>query len=139
MKTIVKKIASSKNNIKKIEKVLLSINKKFKLPVDEFNTLMIAISEVVMNAIVHGNQLDKNKFVTITIEFDQDNMKIRINDEGKGFDYSKTPDPTIQENIHKTSGRGMFIVKSLLKDVKYKHSEEGSETIISIKKKKTIT
>ena len=134
MGNVYKEIRSSRNNVKEIEELLTGVNNEFQLHKDEFDKLLIAVTEVVINAIVHGNKLDENKMVRIFIDYDDNEMKIKICDEGNGYDFSKTPDPTLDENIMKTSGRGMFIVKSLFEDVEYKKTEKGTEITIIIKK-----
>ena len=134
MVSVYKEIKSSRNNVKEIEELLKGVNIEFQLPKDEFDKLLIAVTEVVINAIVHGNKLDENKMVKIFIDYDDNAMKIKICDEGNGYDFSKTPDPTLDENINKTSGRGMYIVKSLFEDVEYNKTEKGTEIVISVKK-----
>ena len=135
MKTIVKEITSTRHNIKEVEDILMIVNEEFKLPVEEYNKLMIVVTEVVMNAIVHGNKLDSSKLVKLTVNYNDKEMKIKINDEGNGFDFTNLPDPTTEENLLKNTGRGIFIVKSLIDDVEYKNTGKGSEIIITVKKK----
>lgn len=135
MKTVIKEIKSSRRNIKEIEKLLLTVNEEFKLPEEQLNNVMIAVSELLLNAIVHGNKQDEKKLVKIAVGYDDKTMKISIKDEGNGFDETKMNDPTLEENILKTSGRGMFIVKSLVDDFSYKKTKEGFEIILTVKKK----
>ena len=135
MKTVTKQIRSSRSNIKEIEKLLLSVNEEFRLPEEQFNNVLIAVSELLLNAIVHGNKQDEKKLVKFAVGFDDKKMIISIVDEGNGFDESKMYDPTLEENILKTSGRGMFIVKSLVDDFSYKKTKEGFEIILTVKKK----
>ena len=135
MKSIVKEIKSAKNNINEVENILSFVNNDFQLPESQYKNLVIAVSEVVMNAIVHGNKLDEKKIVKLSIDFDDKQMKISILDEGNGFDFNKNHDPTLDENIFKSSGRGLYIVKSLIENVEYKNTGKGSEVIITINKK----
>lgn len=135
MRTVVKEIASVKNNVEEVEKLLFKVNKDFQLPDLEFGNLVIAVSEIVMNAIVHGNKLDEKKRVKMSIDYDDEQMIIKIEDEGNGFDFNKKRDPTIEENLHKTSGRGLFIVKSLMGNIEYKKTGKGTEIILTINKK----
>lgn len=136
MKSVVKKIKSVRNNIKSIEELLLNINSEFQLPQDEFNKLMIAVSELVMNAIVHGNRLDEKKFVEVCIDYDDDTMNVKIRDEGGGFNTNELPDPTLDENLIKPLGRGLFIAKSLFENIELKKKEKGMEFILTVKKNK---
>ncbi|RPI18390.1 MAG: ATP-binding protein [Ignavibacteriae bacterium] len=132
MKTIRTEIASEKNNFNYVEALLLKVNKEFKLPESELHKVLIAVSEIVMNAIVHGNKENKFKKVEVIVEYNNEKMCVKICDEGNGFNINDDIDPTLDENIMKSSGRGMFIAKSLVKDIRYKHTQKGSEVILTI-------
>ena len=73
----------------------------------------ILITEAVNNAMVHGNKLDSEKKVAITVKSDDTSLHFTISDEGPGFDYDNLPDPTAPENIEKPNGRGVFLMKNL--------------------------
>lgn len=135
MKVIVSEIASSRHNIAHVEALMMKVNEEFRLPEEEFQKLMIAVTEVVINAIIHGNKEDKNKKVTIEAEYDDKNLYIKICDEGNGFNPNEIVDPTLPENILKESGRGIFIVKSLVDDFSYRHTDKGSEFVLAVRKK----
>ena len=136
MKTISTEIASVKKNYKLVENLLREANKEFCCPEERFRNLLIAVSELVINAIVHGNKEKADKKVKVKVEYDDKLMRIKILDEGNGFKFGDEADPTIPENILKVSGRGIFIVKSLIDEVDYKNTGKGSEFILTIKKEK---
>lgn len=127
-------LKSSRNEIKKFEELLEGINKKFNLAAEKFINLQIATSEALINAIVHGNKLNEDKRVFINIEFDDHLLKVTIKDEGGGFDLNSIPDPTSHENILKESGRGIFIIKSLVDEFECNSSSNGTEYILIVKK-----
>jgi serine/threonine-protein kinase RsbW len=81
---------------------------------------MIAVTEAVNNAIVHGNRNDTSKNVKLTLELLDHSIKFRVEDEGKGFDYHDLPDPTAPENLIKPGGRGIFLMKNLCDEVAFK-------------------
>lgn len=135
MKTLKTEIASERNNFNHVEDLLLNANKEFKLPEQELHKVLIAVSEIVMNAIVHGNKENKSKKVEVIVEYNSELMCVTVCDEGNGFNIDSDFDPTLDENILKSSGRGMFIAKSLVKDIKYKHTKKGSEVILTIHRK----
>lgn len=135
MKTLKTEIASERNNFNFIEALLQKVNKEFKLPEQELYKVLIAVSEIVMNAIVHGNKENKSKKVEVVVEYNSDKMQVRVFDEGNGFNIDENFDPTLEENILKSSGRGMFIAKSLVEDVSYQQTDKGSEVILTIHKK----
>jgi len=128
-------ICSKRNNINEVEALMVQANKVFGLSDDEYGKAMIAITELVMNAIVHGNKEDESKSVKVCIEIEEKLMKIVIEDEGKGFAISEIPDPTEIEHLLDSHGRGVYIAKALVDKLEYKHNERGSEFTLLIKKK----
>ncbi len=134
MKKINYKIKSNRAEILKFEKVLEELNKDFGLSHDRLINFQIAISEALINAIVHGNQENPNKFVTIDIEFDNSEFTIKIKDEGKGFNMEEIPDPTKSDNLLKEHGRGIYIIKSLVDKFVCNTSNKGTEFILTIVK-----
>ena len=93
--------------------------------------IWLATQEALNNAIKHGNKMDGNKKVYFSIQLENNEFKIVIKDEGEGFDLSRVPDPTKRENLLKTSGRGIFYMRSFMDRVEY-NSENGT-TVTMIK------
>lgn len=134
MKNYTLSISSSKRNISHVEDLLTVVNKEFGLDEDKFQRLQIAVSEMMMNAIVHGNKEQSNKSVNITIEHNESKITVIVKDEGNGFDIESIPDPTTYENVSKISGRGLFIVRALVDEFSYKHTDKGSVFTLSMYK-----
>lgn len=135
MKTHFLEIESERNNINKVEALMHKANEDFGLGGDKFSRMMIALTEIIMNAIVHGNKENPQKKVRVYVEHDQKVMRIAVTDEGEGFDFHNTPDPTISENLMDAHGRGVFIAKALVDEFHYKHhAGKGSEFVIIVKK-----
>jgi serine/threonine-protein kinase RsbW len=82
---------------------------------DAYGNVLIAVTEAVNNAIQHGNALDVNLSVDVSVG--------DVIDGGNGFDYTNLPDPTAPDNIEKENGRGIFLMRSLADDVEF--SEGG--------------
>jgi serine/threonine-protein kinase RsbW len=76
----------------------------------------MAVREVLVNAIRHGNQFDSQKLVRVQFRFDAARFEVQINDQGRGFDYEHLPDPCDPANLLKSSGRGIFLVRSFMDD-----------------------
>ncbi|MCY7363185.1 MAG: ATP-binding protein [Ignavibacteria bacterium] len=125
---------SNRNEIPKFDNLLEKVNGKFNLAVEKFINLQIACSEAIINAIVHGNKENDSKKIYIIIEYDEFLLSVRIKDEGTGFNVDAIPDPTSNENILKESGRGIFIIRSLVDDFKCISSESGTEYDLTVKK-----
>lgn len=134
MKTLSLILKSRRSEVRKFEELLEQANKEFKLETEKYINLQIACSEAIINAIVHGNKEDENKKVHTNIQYNEVFMAIRIKDEGKGFNMESLPDPTANENIMKESGRGIFIIKSLVDEFHCNSSDNGTEFILAVKK-----
>jgi serine/threonine-protein kinase RsbW len=131
-KTYIKEIPSDPELLPEAEDYILNIAKEVNLDQEKFNHLTLAFSEAAANSIVHGNKSDKNKIVKITVTVDDEFMTISLKDQGEGFKVEEVPDPTAPENILKDHGRGIHIMKSFLKDLRYVFTPEGTETILVI-------
>ncbi|MDD5655486.1 MAG: ATP-binding protein [Candidatus Omnitrophota bacterium] len=81
--------------------------------------LRLAIEEALTNAVKHGNKLDPDKNVSIRVETFPGSVQIEVEDEGAGFDHGKVPLPTDDENIWKTSGRGVFLIRHFMDKAEY--------------------
>jgi len=106
-------LPSKPESITQLEALIEAIADKYHVSEDTFANMMTCLSEVVINAIVHGNKLDKNKIVIVNAEVDPKKVIWTVTDEGEGFDYNHLPDPTAEENLENLTGRGVFIVKQL--------------------------
>lgn len=108
---------------------------QMELSEDEKDSLAIAVTEAVNNAIIHGNKKDAKKTVTVKFEFQEKKLTVRIKDQGRGFTLENVSDPLAPENLLKESGRGIFILSSLMDDVQYEFHEDGTEIILTKIKK----
>jgi serine phosphatase RsbU (regulator of sigma subunit)/anti-sigma regulatory factor (Ser/Thr protein kinase) len=79
----------------------------------------ICIFEMLTNAIMHGNNGDTGKRVTVFYKVNTSSSTISVIDEGDGFDYKSLPDPLNPENIMKDHGRGVFLIRNYLDHVEY--------------------
>jgi len=91
----------------------------------------LAIEEAVVNAIKHGNHMDKARKVTINYSVDAKECRISVEDEGDGFDPNAVPDPTVDENLELPHGRGLVLIGAYMDEVF--HNEKGNR-ITMVKK-----
>lgn len=94
----------------------------------------MAVREAVTNAVLHGNKLDETKFTEIGLKILPGAFEITVHDQGTGFDSNSIPDPTEAENILKTSGRGIFFMRSLMDEVEWTMDPKGGTTVRMMKK-----
>lgn len=90
----------------------------FPEPVLRLN-VYLTLNEALANAVRHGNREDPEKHVHVEAELTSDRVTIWVTDEGPGFDPGTLPDPTAVENLLKTSGRGIFLMRCYMDEVEY--------------------
>jgi len=88
--------------------------------------IAISVSELVNNAITHGNQAIVDRTVTVVVEQVETQVAITVSDEGMGFDPRSIADPVSDENLLKDVGRGFFIVQSLMDEVEVDATDAGT-------------
>ncbi|HLM67975.1 MAG TPA: ATP-binding protein [Longimicrobium sp.] len=79
----------------------------------------VGVAEALANAMIYGNGSDPSKRVRVEVELDPERINIRVVDEGKGFDPTDVPDPTLPEHLEATGGRGLFLIRSLMDEVDF--------------------
>jgi serine/threonine-protein kinase RsbW len=94
---------------------------------DEIMQISMAVREAAVNAVLHGNAYDPGKKVKLDFERIGGDLIITICDQGKGLDLDKIPDPLAPENLLKTSGRGIFLIRSFMDEVQINPSQTGTE------------
>jgi serine/threonine-protein kinase RsbW len=82
-------------------------------------SIRLALEEALVNAIKHGNQMDRSKKVHISYFVGPDRFEIRIADEGRGFDPDDVPDPMAPENLERPCGRGLLLMRHYMTEVTY--------------------
>jgi serine/threonine-protein kinase RsbW len=105
---------------------------------DSMHWVSVAIRESVINAIKHGNKNDAGKHVFVEFETatkaDVPELAIRIRDQGEGFDPEKVANPLDEENLLKSSGRGIFLIRNFMDDVRLQRAPEGGMEIRMVKR-----
>ena len=120
-------IPSLPENIRIVESFIDNAKDKYHLNDDIYGNIMIAVTESVNNAIIHGNQSDSKKNVRLNLLLEESLIKFTIEDEGTGFNYDNLPDPTLPENLNKPGGRGIFLMKNLCDEVSFKSDGRVAE------------
>jgi serine/threonine-protein kinase RsbW len=105
---------------------------------DSMHWVGVAVRESVINAIKHGNQNDRNKLVHVEFTSSDDTppgeLTVSVRDEGEGFDPGQLADPLAPENMLKSSGRGIFLMRNFMDDVELRRAPEGGMEVRMVKK-----
>jgi serine/threonine-protein kinase RsbW len=113
------------------------ISKDVGLDEDAVHWVGVAIRESVINAIKHGNRNDASKRVFVEFErasTPEPELLIRVRDQGEGFDPELVANPLAEENLLKSSGRGIFLIRNFMDDVQVHHAPEGGMEVCMIKR-----
>ncbi len=94
----------------------------------------MAVREAVTNAVLHGNKLDSAKIAEVDLKKSPEGLEINVRDQGSGFNPNDVADPTKEENIMKTSGRGIFFMRNFMDQVDWTVNPGGGTTVRMIKK-----
>ncbi len=104
---------------------------------DAVHWVGLALRESVVNAMRHGNGNDRRK--RVHVEFKvlaglRPAVWIRVRDEGHGFDPTTLPDPLAPENLLKSSGRGIFLIRSFMDELTVRPAAEGGMEMVMVKR-----
>ena len=119
------KIVEIKNDshlLKEVSKELIVMLKDKNVSEEVIFDVHVGFEEALRNAMIHGNKSHSQKKVKIETEITDEWVVIIVEDEGEGFDLASLPDPTIEENLLKESGRGVYLIRHLMDEVRYENN-----------------
>lgn len=102
---------------------------------DESLNVGLAVREAVINAIVHGNGEDPALKVHVAINAGSDGLKARVWDQGQGFDPGAAPNPTEGDNLLKTSGRGLLLIRAFVDEVEFRRRRGRGTEVVLVKRR----
>ncbi|HEX8798243.1 MAG TPA: ATP-binding protein [Terriglobales bacterium] len=106
---------------------LMRFISKFRKDSEANPEIELAVREALVNAIVHGNQQDPHKYVYVRSRCTTNGeLSLTIEDEGQGFESEAVPDPTSPENLLRTHGRGIYLMKTLMDEIDF---EQGGSVV----------
>lgn len=119
-------ITSDLSELQKVEKFTEKMTHKIDFSEEERDSIAISITEIVGNAISHGNKNCRDKTVIIDYYLSSNKLTITVQDEGEGFDINKIDNPLDPQNLLKESGRGIYIVRTLMDNVEFEANKKGT-------------
>ena len=94
---------------------------------DVASHLCMVAGEAAANAVIHGNKYDPAKHITATFEITDSALTIKVADQGAGVDPDSIPDPSAPENLLRSSGRGVFLMRAFMDEVHFRRLDPGTE------------
>lgn len=125
---------SSRELLAAVDRYLERELKKAGLEEDVIADVAISVTELVTNAIKHGNNEDASKVVTLELYRTPQEITIYVEDEGNGFDPNQIANPLDEQNLLKEAGRGIFIARALVDAVEFEKGKKGGTRVKLTKK-----
>lgn len=117
-------IEGTSSAIEEVCRAILSKLEANNFSQDDIFAVHLAIEEAFLNAVRHGNKMDRQKEIKIDYSVGLDKVEVSMTDKGNGFDPDAVPDPRCGENLYKTEGRGLLLMCSYMDVVEF--NERGN-------------
>ena len=124
--------SSSASNISLVEPLVTKVARECSLCEEKYGVILLALTEAVTNAIVHGNRMSDFKKVRVSTHRSHRFLSFTVEDEGTGFDPEGLPDPTSPENLCKEGGRGVYLIRQVCDYVEYRNHGRTVEMQFSL-------
>ncbi len=114
-------LKSHLDELLRLDPLITDLLQSWGVPEELQSGLLVAITEAVSNAIIHGNRQDSSKRVYLLLERSAGTpwLRVQVEDEGEGFDPNAIPDPTSEERLLAESGRGVFLMRAFADEVNF--------------------
>ncbi len=129
-------VKSRTENLSKIRDFISSNAASAGLSRDDIDKMILAVDEACTNVIKHAYKFSPDGDILIEVKYDKSTFTITIEDNGISFDPDIVPSPDLEKYYreHRVGGLGMYLMKTLMDEVKYK-SIPGKFNRVSLTKK----
>jgi len=124
---------STLDSVDSAEEIAVGVAQRAGLGEEDLMKVGLAVRESMVNAVMHGNRYNTEKRVRFRAASTSEQFMVVIADEGEGFSFEALPDPLAPENLMRTSGRGIFLIRSFMDDFQMRHLESGGTEVTLIK------
>jgi len=131
--TVERFLDSTLDSVDSAEELALGVAQRAGFDDEDLMKIGMAVRESMVNAVVHGNRYNANKKVRFSVTHNAERFTVRVSDEGEGFDVATLPDPLAPENLMRTSGRGIFLIRSFMDEFEIRRHERGGMEVTLVK------
>ena len=131
--TVERFLDSTLESVDSAEELAVGMAQRAGFDEDDLLKIGMAVRESMVNAVVHGNRYNANKKVRFSVASNSQRFTIQIADQGEGFRFEDVPDPLAPENIMRTSGRGIFLIRSFMDEFEIRRGERGGMEVTLVK------
>ena len=126
-------LESKLDSVDEAEDLIVKVAEKAGFDEDDLHKIAMSVRETMVNAVVHGNRYNAHKKVRVTVSNGPGRLEIKIADQGEGFELQDIPDPLAEENLLRNSGRGIFLMKAFMDEVRVRRAEPAGTEVTLIK------
>jgi len=120
-------LSSTMESVGQVETAADQLASEAGLDEDQRFHIAMAVREAAINAVLHGNEYDPTRQIEVSLENTGTDLVFKIADQGNGFDPDHLPDPLAAENLLRGTGRGIFLIRSLMDEVHFRQLHPGTE------------
>jgi serine/threonine-protein kinase RsbW len=131
--TVERFLDSTLDSVDSAEELTVGAARRAGFDDDDLMKIGMAVRESMVNAVVHGNRYNANKKVRLSVSRNSGRFTVRIADEGQGFEFDHLPDPLAPENLMRTSGRGIFLIRSFMDEFQIRRLDLGGTEVTLVK------
>ena len=121
------RLSSTMESVSEVEEAADQLATEAGLDEDQRFHIGMAVREAAINAVLHGNEYDPARQIEVAMENTGKDLVVVIADQGHGFNPENVPDPLASENILRGTGRGIFLIRSLMDEVHFRQLHPGTE------------
>ena len=121
------RLSSTMESVSEVEQAADQLATEAGLDEDQRFHVAMAVREAAINAVLHGNEYDPALQIEVSLENTGHDLVVKIADQGRGVDPEKVPDPLAEENKLRGTGRGIFLIRSLMDEVHFRQLHPGTE------------
>lgn len=118
---------STLDSVNRTEELATKLAQESGFDEDERHRIALAVREAAVNAVYHGNHYDPKKKITVGFESSGSGLTVTIRDQGIGVTEEALPDPLSPENLLRGSGRGIFLIRAFMDEVRFRTLDPGTE------------
>jgi serine/threonine-protein kinase RsbW len=115
------------------EEIVLRVASASGFDEDSCHKIGMSVREAVINAYSYGNRQERGRKIVMIIELEECKLVVHILDEGKSFSLADVPDPLAEENLLRTSGRGIFLMRAFMDEFDVQRGPDGGTELIMSK------
>jgi len=132
-KTVNLVLGSTLESVDQAERAVLDLAVEAGFGEEDLDRIGMSVRECMVNAVVHGNRYNSHKRVRLSLSLTPERLTIRIADQGDGFDPDQLPDPLSGDNLLRHSGRGIFLMKAFMDDLRVRRLEPSGTEVTLVK------